>query len=207
MWGYYGAGRQRPRMWLGIWLERGVVVRVLRVALAQINSTVGALEQNADRMIDCIRQAEELGADIVAFPELALTGYPPEDLVLKPEFIADNLGELQRIAAVTRDITAVVGFVDTDGADIYNAAGLLQQGRVVGCHRKFYLPNYSVFDEQRYFRAGTEWAVYVVRGVKIGVTICEDIWYPVGPGTLQAMAGAEVILNVNASPFRAGTPA
>src|SRR5947209_11458517 len=117
-----------------------------RVALAQMNSTVGALERNADRIIELVEQARSVDADIVAFPELALTGYPPEDLVLKPEFIADNLRELQRIAAVTRDITAVVGFVDTDGADIYNAAGLLQQGRVVGCHRKFYLPNYSVFD-------------------------------------------------------------
>lgn len=179
------------------------MVRVLRVALAQMNSTVGALSENADRMIEGIRKAEAHGADIVAFPELALTGYPPEDLVLKPEFIADNLRELDRIARCVGDITAVVGFVDTDGADIYNAAALIQRGEVVGCHRKFYLPNYSVFDEQRYFKAATQWSVYTVRGVKIGVTICEDIWYPVGPGTLQAMAGAEVIVNINASPFRA----
>jgi NAD+ synthase (glutamine-hydrolysing) len=153
-------------------------------------------------MIEQIHRAEEAGADIVAFPELALTGYPPEDLVLKPEFIAENLRQRDRIALAAGDITAVVGFVDTDGADIYNAAAIIQRGRVVGCHRKFYLPNYSVFDEQRYFRAGTEWSVHTVRGVKIGVTICEDIWYPIGPGTLQAMAGAEVIVNINASPFR-----
>ncbi len=179
-------------------------MRVLRVALDQMNPTVGALEGNADRIIEGIRRAQEAGADIVAFPELALTGYPPEDLVLKPEFIADNLRQLDRIAARVGDITAIVGFVDSDGSDIYNAAAVLQQGTMAGCHRKFFLPNYSVFDEQRYFKAGTDWKVYTVRGVEIGVTICEDIWYPIGPGTFQAMAGAEVIVNINASPFRVG---
>ncbi len=179
-------------------------MRTLRIALSQMNPTVGALDANATRIIDCVVEAERLGADIVAFPELALTGYPPEDLVLKPEFIRDNIAALQRVAASVGDITAIVGFVDTDDTDIYNAAAIIQQGRVVGCHRKFYLPNYSVFDEQRYFKAGTEWSVYTVRGVEIGVTICEDIWYPVGPGTLQAAAGAEVIININASPYRSG---
>lgn len=179
-------------------------MRTLRIALAQMNSTVGALEDNAERIIAEIEHARAVDADIVAFPELALTGYPPEDLVLKPEFIADNLQQLDRVARSAADLTAVVGFVDSDGSDIYNAAAIIQNGRVVGCHRKFFLPNYSVFDEQRYFKAGSEWAVYVIRGVKIGVTICEDIWYPNGPGTLQAMAGAEVIVNINASPFRCG---
>lgn len=181
-----------------------LLMRILRVALAQMNSTVGALEENADRIIEWIGRAADQDADVVAFPELALTGYPPEDLVLKPEFIADNERQLQRVAAAVGDITAIIGFVDTDGSDIYNAAAIIQQGKIVGCHRKFYLPNYSVFDEQRYFKAGSEWAVYEVRGVKIGVTICEDIWYPIGPGTLQAMAGAEVIVNINASPYRSG---
>ncbi len=179
-------------------------MRTLRVALAQMNTVVGGLEENADRMIEWVKRAEEAGADIVAFPELAVTGYPPEDLVLKPEFIRDNLRQLDRIAEAVADITAVVGFVDTDGGDIYNAAAIIQQGKIVGRHRKFYLPNYSVFDEQRYFRAGSEWAVYTIRGVKVGVTICEDIWYPVGPGALEALSGAEVILNINASPFRSG---
>jgi NAD+ synthase (glutamine-hydrolysing) len=179
-------------------------MRNLRVALAQMNTTVGALERNADRMIELIARAQGAGADIVAFPELAVTGYPPEDLVLKPEFIRDNLHELERIARSVGDITAVVGFVDTDGDDIYNAAAIIQQGKVIGCHRKFYLPNYSVFDEQRYFRAGNEWAVYTIRGVKVGVTICEDIWYPIGPGALEALSGAEVILNINASPYSYG---
>lgn len=184
--------------------ERPYGMRTLRVALAQINMTVGALDANGDRMIEYIRRAEGLGADLIAFPELSITGYPPEDLVQKPEFIHDNLRELQRIAAAVGDITAVVGFVDSDGDDIYNAAAVIQQGKVVGTHRKFYLPNYSVFDEQRYFRAGTSWAVYEIRGVKVGVTICEDIWYPVGPLTLQSMAGAEMVVNINASPYRSG---
>ncbi|MGH2443524.1 MAG: NAD+ synthase [Chloroflexota bacterium] len=179
-------------------------MRNLRVALDQMDSTVGALRENADRIIDGIARAEAMRADVVAFPELALTGYPPEDLVLKPEFIADNVRELERIAQYVGEFTAVVGFVDSDGSDIYNAAAIIQQGKVLNCHRKFYLPNYSVFDEQRYFKAGSRWSVYTVRGVKIGVTICEDIWYPIGPGTLQAMAGAEVILNINASPYRCG---
>jgi len=179
-------------------------MRTLRVALAQINTTVGALRENADCMIELIKRAEELQVDIIAFPELAVTGYPPEDLVLKPEFIRDNLRELDRIIASVGDLTAIVGFVDADGADVYNAAAVIQRGELVGCHHKFYLPNYSVFDELRYFKAGTEWTVFTVRGVKIGVTICEDIWYATGPGTWQARAGAEVIVNINASPYRAG---
>jgi NAD+ synthase (glutamine-hydrolysing) len=179
-------------------------MRTLRVALAQLNLTVGDLRGNADRIIACIGRSAEEGADIVAFPELAVTGYPPEDLVLKPEFISNNLDELHRIASAVGDITAIVGFVDSDGTDVYNAAAIIQQGKVIGCHRKFHLPNYSVFDEQRYFRAGTDWSVYTVRGTRIGVTICEDIWFPIGPGTLQAIAGAEVIVNINASPYRSG---
>jgi NAD+ synthase (glutamine-hydrolysing) len=179
-------------------------MRILRVALDQMNATVGALEANADRILAGVRRAEELDADIVAFPELALTGYPPEDLVLKPEFIADNLRCLQRIAGSVGDMTAVVGFVDSDGVDIYNAAAVIQQGRVIGCHHKVHLPNYGVFDEERYFRAGDSWSVFTVRGVKIGATICEDIWSPTGPGTWQARAGAEVIVNINASPYRCG---
>src|SRR5450759_80243 len=169
-----------------------------------MNPVVGALEANADRMIELIRQSANLRADIVAFPELSITGYPPEDLVLKPEFVRDNQRELERVASTVREMTAIVGFVDSDGTDIFNAAAIIQEGKVVGVHRKFFLPNYSVFDEQRYFAAGTGWAIYRIRGVDVGVTICEDIWYPIGPGTLQAMAGAEVIMNINASPYRAG---
>lgn len=177
-------------------------MRLLRVALDQMNATVGALEQNGDRIIQGVRRATEIGADIVAFPELAVTGYPPEDLLLKPEFIADNLRQLERITAEVDDITAVVGFVDRAGSDVFNAAAIIQQRRIVGIHHKRFLPNYSVFDEQRYFTPGDRWAVYTVRGVKIGVTVCEDIWYPTGPHMYQAIAGAEVLVNINASPFR-----
>lgn len=178
-------------------------MRTLRVALAQMNATVGALTANADRIIESIGRAKEAGADVVAFPELAITGYPPEDLVLKPEFITDNLRELDRIVAAVGDITAIVGFVDSDGTDIYNAAAVIQSGKIVGCHRKWHLPNYAVFDEERYFKAGSEWSVFTVRGVKIAVTICEDIWFPIGPGTLQVLGGAEVVMNINASPYSA----
>jgi NAD+ synthase (glutamine-hydrolysing) len=180
-------------------------MRILRVALVQMNATVGDLKGNGDKIIAGVRRAVEIGADVVAFPELAITGYPPEDLVLKPEFIADNLRELDRVAAEVGDITAVVGFVDSDGTDIYDAAAVIQQGERIGVHHKVKLPNYSVFDEQRYFRAGEEWSVYTIRGVKVGITICEDIWYPTGPATFQAtVGGAEVILSINASPYNCG---
>jgi NAD+ synthase (glutamine-hydrolysing) len=178
-------------------------MQTLRIALAQINPTVGDLVGNADKIIAWSQKAREAGAHIVAFPELAITGYPPEDLVLKPDFIAENRRQLERVAATIGEMTAIVGFVDSDG-DIYNAAAIIQKGQIVGIHHKFFLPNYSVFDEQRYFKSGDEWAVYIVHGVGIGVTVCEDIWYPIGPGTLQAMAGAQLIVNINASPYRHG---
>jgi NAD+ synthase (glutamine-hydrolysing) len=178
-------------------------VRTLRLALAQINATVGDLDGNTGKIIRHIDQARDCGADLVAFPELAITGYPPEDLLLKPRFIADNLDRLAEIVHHTRGIAAVVGFADADG-DIFNAAAIIHDGRLVGVHHKNYLPNYGVFDEDRYFRAGQQADVYVVNGVRVGVSICEDIWYPVGPATTQAAAGAELILNVNASPYHAG---
>jgi len=177
--------------------------RTLRLALAQINPTVGDLRGNADKILEWCARAHNLEADIVAFPELCLPGYPPEDLALKPDFVDENRRQLDRIAAGIGDMTVVVGFIDSDG-DIYNAAALIQSGQVRGIYHKCFLPNYAVFDEQRYFRAGREGAVYVVHGVNIGLTICEDIWYPVGPATVEAMAGAELIVNINASPFSAG---
>ena len=172
----------------------------LRVALAQINPTVGDLEGNKERIIRYLEAAREAGADLVAFPELCLTGYPPEDLLLKPRFIKDNLACLQEIVAHTRGITAVVGFVDADD-DIYNAAAVIHDGNLVYCYHKVYLPNYGVFDELRYFRRGAEQPVFVLAGVKLGVSICEDIWYPTGPAALQSQEGAQVLVNINASPF------
>jgi NAD+ synthase (glutamine-hydrolysing) len=142
-------------------------------------------------------------ADIVTLPELAICGYPPEDLLFKPQFIQANLQSLQKIVEASSGITVVVGFVDTDG-DIFNAAALISDGKLIGVYHKMYLPNYGVFDENRYFRAGKECPVYVVNGIGIGINICEDIWYEAGPATIQAYAGAEVIINISASPYHAG---
>jgi NAD+ synthase (glutamine-hydrolysing) len=181
-------------------------MRHLRIALAQINSTVGDLEGNLRLILADLARAAQAGADLVCFPELALTGYPPEDLLLKPGFVADNLRALDTLVQRSADypaLTIVVGFVDRQ-VDIYNAAAIIHNGRLAGTYYKQYLPNYGVFDENRYFQAGTLSPIFTIRGVQVGVNICEDIWYPTGPATLQAYAGAEVLVNINASPYFAG---
>ena len=178
-------------------------MRTFRLAMAQMNATVGDIDGNTERIIASIREASSLGADLVAFPELALPGYPPEDLLLKPQFIRENQERLRQIAAECVDIAAVVGFIDSD-SDIYNAAAFIHNGEVIGNYRKMYLPNYGVFDEDRYFAAGNECPVYTVNGTPVGVNICEDIWYATGPAVVQRAAGAEVIVNINGSPFHAG---
>ena len=178
-------------------------MRRLRIALAQVNTTVGDFDGNVRKILEAVNAARTAGADIVTLPELAVCGYPPEDLLFKPQFIQANLDALRRIAAGARGITTVAGFVDSDG-DIYNAAAILHDGAVAGIYRKIYLPNYGVFDENRYFRAGGECPVFVIGGVNIGITICEDIWYEGGPATVQTDAGAEVIINISASPYNVG---
>ena len=180
-------------------------MRNLRCALAQINAAVGDLEGNAARIIAQIEAAEALDADIVAFPELALTGYPPEDLVLRRGFVEDNLRTLDRVREATRGkhVAVVVGFVDYDH-DTFNAAAVLRDGERRGVYRKQYLPNYGVFDEARYFRPGGGVQLFEIAGAKVGVTICEDIWYSSGPMQDQCLAGAELIVNINGSPFHAG---
>ncbi len=180
-------------------------MRQFRIALAQINLSVGDIAGNVAAMRARIEEAEGLGADLVAFPELAITGYPPEDLVLRRTFVNDNLAALEELAASTRGmhVTAVVGFVDY-AFDPYNAAALIHDGAVHGRYHKHYLPNYGVFDEARYFRPGQEAPVFQVAGVRIGVNICEDIWYSSGPAQEQTLAGAEVIVNINGSPFHGG---
>ncbi len=181
----------------------------LRVMLAQINGTVGDLEGNTEKIRMAMQQAHAASAHIVCFPELALTGYPPEDLLLKPGFVAANLRKLEELIAVSGDLpglTAVIGFVDRDD-DIYNAAAIVNEGKLAGTYHKHYLPNYGVFDENRYFQAGREAPIFLINGVRVGVTVCEDIWYPIGPMTMQAYAGAEVILNINGSPYHAGKEA
>jgi len=178
-------------------------MRRFRLALAQINTTVGDLEGNSAKILDYIYRARQLRADLVAFPELAITGYPPEDLLFKPSFIRDNRRKLDEIIGHCQGITAVIGFVDAQG-DIHNAAAVAHNGRLVGTYHKMFLPNYGVFDEDRYFKAGSSCPVFVINGVSVGVNICEDIWYATGPTTLQRELGAEVIININASPYHAG---
>ena len=175
----------------------------IRVGIAQINSTVGDLTGNTKKITECIDQAKSLGVDLLTFPELAITGYPPEDLLLKPQFIKQNRESLNEIIEYSADIVVIVGFVDTDG-DIYNAAALLYNKKLVGIYHKFYLPNYGVFDENRYFQAGEECPVFIIYGIGIGVTICEDMWYEAGPALVQTYAGAAVLINISASPYHAG---
>jgi len=176
----------------------------LRIALGQIDTHVGDLDGNVDRVLGALRAAEAEGCDLVVLPELALTGYPPEDLLLKPGFVADNRAALDRVAAATTSCVAVVGFVDAE-RDLHNAAAVCAFGEVRAVYRKRILPNYAVFDEQRYFAPGTGRPSLVsVRGVRVGVSVCEDAFSPTGPIAAQAAGGAELVVNINASPYYAG---
>ena len=178
-------------------------MRKLRLSMAQINTTVGDLDGNTARILEYVRRARSQQADIVVFPEMAITGYPPEDLLFKPSFIQSNIERMREVVTNSQGITVVVGFVDSQG-DIYNAAAVAHDGQLLGVYHKIYLPNYGVFDEDRYFKAGSQCPVFVVNGIHIGVNICEDIWYALGPTAAQREAGAEVIVNINASPYHAG---
>lgn len=175
----------------------------IRIALAQINPTVGDLTGNVKKIISFMNRARKLKADIAAFPELAVTGYPPEDLLLNPDFIQDNIDAVHEIAAASKDITAIVGFVDRNEG-LYNAAGVISDGRLAGVYHKIHLPNYGVFDEYRYFRPGRNYPVYKLGGVKFGVNICEDMWHEKSPSKVQTLCGAEIIININASPYQMG---
>ena len=179
-------------------------MRTFRLALAQVNPTVGDIAGNTDIVLRRIEEARAQQADLVALPELMLTGYPPEDLLLKPSFIRDNLVALERVVAASKGIAVVVGFVNSEGNQVYNAAAVAHNGKLAGVYHKVYLPNYGVFDEDRYFKPGRVCPVYTINGVAVGVNICEDIWYALGPVPLQREAGAEVIVNINGSPFHAG---
>ncbi len=176
---------------------------ILRLALAQINPVVGDIDGNVEKIIAYIQRAREAGADLVAFPELAVAGYPPEDLLLKPSFLAANRQAVDTIAAATSGITAIVGFAFAE-SDVYNAAAILHRGKLVDVYQKHYLPTYAVFDEDRTFRAGDRNVVFSLGGASIGVTICEDMWYPGGPAQDQARAGAQVLINIASSPYHAG---
>ncbi len=179
-------------------------MRTLRLALAQINPVVGDFKGNFQKILAYMAQAKKSGAEVIAFPELCLTGYPPEDLLLKPDFIEDNLDYLHRIVEHTEGITAIVGFVDRED-DIFNSAAVIHNGNIAGIYHKVFLPNYGVFDEDRYFQAGQVIPIYDLNGVRFGVNICEDIWYPGGPLQDQALyGGAEIVINISASPYHFG---
>lgn len=181
----------------------------LRLALAQINTTVGDLQGNVAKATAYLERARAVQANVVLFPELTLAGYPPEDLLLKPGFAAANRQALESLLPATQGLTAVVGFVDRQD-DIYNAAAVLHDGALVGIYHKTLLPNYAVFDEDRYFARGNTPLLFTLptptseRPICFAVSICEDIWYPAGPPEAQAAAGADLLLNISASPYQSG---
>lgn len=176
----------------------------LRLALGQINPVVGDVGGNARMILDGLDKAREAGAGLAIFPEMSLTGYPPEDLLLKADFIDAVMSAAKRVAAGTEGLTAVFGAVDLD-RDLYNAAVIAHDGRIAAVYRKRFLPNYGVFDENRYFRAGTRNLVFDRDGFRFGVSVCEDIWYPGGPPAEQAIEGeAALLVNISASPYHMG---
>ena len=182
----------------------------IRVAVAQLNTAVGDISGNTERIADAIRRARGLECDLVAVPELAVTGYPPEDLLLSDEFVSANLAALDQIVAETHGIFAAIGFVErvesSDGGapELYNAVAVAVDGRIVSVHRKHHLPNYGVFDERRYFTPGDTADVVNVRGVQVGFSICEDIWVQPGPADTQCESGARLLVSLNASPYEVG---
>lgn len=177
---------------------------ILRVAIAQINCIVGDLQGNSAKIKNYIQKAGQSKADMVLFPELAITGYPPEDLLIKPKFIQDNLTKLKELAVTVKEMAAVIGFVDKRGKDLYNAAAVICNHKVRGIYHKTHLPNYGVFDEKRYFRAGQSSEVFRYGEFVFGVNICEDIWYLNGPAKDQKNKGAKLIININSSPYHVG---
>jgi len=195
-------------------------MRTFRIAMVQMNPTVGDLDGNVRRIIGWLREARKAKPDLVAFPELVITGYPPEDLLLKPQFVEDNRRALNKVMQACHGLVAVVGYVGQSGLadpktslssvvsadqhELYNAAAILAERRLVTSYSKQLLPNYGVFDEGRYFHPGKQLPLIAINGAIIGINICEDIWYPEGPTRIQAAAGAEVIVNINASPFHIG---
>jgi NAD+ synthase (glutamine-hydrolysing) len=179
----------------------------LRLAVAQLNTVVGDLSGNVERVLSALASAEAAGADLCVAPELAITGYPPEDLLLKPGFVADNVTALEKVAAATGQCAVVVGFVGAaeDGEGLANAAAVCAGGRVAGIYRKRCLPNYGVFDEQRWFLPGSgPPTLFGIAGAWVGVSVCEDVWFDDGPVAHAGRAGADVAVNLNASPYNRG---
>ncbi|MGB9767036.1 MAG: NAD+ synthase [Sulfurihydrogenibium sp.] len=180
-------------------------MKKIRVALGQINTVLGDFDYNLNKILDYTKEAEKLEADIIVFPELALTGYPPEDLVLKQSFIEKNTEYIKRLSQNVGNIVVIVGFIDKQ-EDIYNAAAIIHKGEIKGIYHKQYLPNYGVFDEKRYFQEGKKLTILQIENYKFGISICEDIWYPENPINTYSIEGCEIIFNLNASPYSEGKP-
>jgi NAD+ synthase (glutamine-hydrolysing) len=173
----------------------------MRVALAQINTTVGDIWGNVEKIADTLERSTDSGAELVAYPELTIPGYPPEDLLMRQSFIEENMRALHEFAGrVPENVVSAVGFVDL-GADLYNACAVVSGGEILHRYHKRYLPNYGVFDENRYFREGSGAPILDLGDALVGVSVCEDIWYPGGPAREQALGGASVLLNISASPY------
>jgi NAD+ synthase (glutamine-hydrolysing) len=175
----------------------------LDIALCQIDPTVGDIAGNERKVLDCLDSAVKAGAQLVLFPELVITGYPPEDLLLKEHFLAAARAALERVAAATHGTVALVGFPE-HADDVYNACAVLANGAIRAIYRKVFLPNYGVFDEQRYFQSGSGGALIELGDVLIGLTVCEDIWEPGPPASDEALAGATLLINLSASPYHVG---
>ncbi|MBI3393132.1 MAG: NAD+ synthase [Nitrospirae bacterium] len=185
-------------------MKRSVKTLPLRIALVQMNAVVGDVEGNIERIVARLGEVRGRGADIAVFPELCLTGYPPEDLLFRRSFLKAADRGIRRLARETAGIAAIVGFPEDGAEGVFNAAAVLADRRIVSTYRKIHLPNYGVFDERRYFVPGKETPVYSVRGVPFGVLVCEDIWVPNGPGMAMSRRGARLLLALNSSPYHAG---
>ena len=173
----------------------------IKISMNQINTKVGALDYNSNKIIESINEAKSKNCDIVCFPELTITGYPPEDLVLSNLFVKNNILALKNIVKSTNNITVILGFIDQDEIGIYNAAAIISNKKIIATYRKNKLPNYGVFDEKRYFKQGNEIVILKNKGIKIGISICEDIWEDYEVCKLESDLGCNILININGSPF------
>lgn len=177
----------------------------MKIALAQINPTVGDLEGNYQLIINSIYEAKKNNVELLVFPELCLTGYPPKDLLMKKKFVDRNREILHKIAKESKDLALIFGFVDADkNNQLYNAAAIIENGKLIEVYHKIHLPNYDVFDERRYFNPGSEVKIISLKGTKVGITICEDIWIDNAAASQYGKQGADIIINISASPFHTG---
>ena len=176
----------------------------MKIAVAQINPNVGDITGNYQKIVESIEKAKAQHADLVVFPEMCVPGYPPKDLLLKKNLVEENKSFINTIAAHSSNISVIVGFVDKEGDNLYNAAAIMSDTKIIQIYHKMHLPNYDVFDEKRYFKPGEKADLVLINGVRIGLSICEDIWIENGPVSAQYTQGADLIINISASPFHAG---